>query len=251
MISKEKKLEQIQIILVEPTEAGNIGSVCRAMKNMGCTRLCIIGDREYDLQRIRTMAVHAFDIYEEHRRCATLEEALAGGIFSVGATRRRGKFRKYFSFLPEQLAQHISTLGGGTISVVFGREADGLTVEELNCCDAAVRIPTSESFPSMNLSQAVQVITYTLRRGLVSSLAYQPIQREELDLLVTHIMDSFGQIGFFKLDEREEVHRFYRDIFARSGLTKREAQRLEKMFKKIPNLTQRREPTQEDYHGPA
>ncbi len=236
MITREKNLERVQIVLAEPQEAGNIGSVCRAMKTMGFSRLCITGGKSYDEQRIRTMAVHAYDLYESHRRTESLESALEGGIFSAGATRRRGKFRKYFSFLPDQLADRLNTLGEGTISIVFGRESSGLTEDELNLCDAAVRIPASDEFPSLNLAQAVQVITYALRRGMTDSQAYQPIPREELDGLVTVIMESFEKIGFFKLDEREEVHRFYRDIFARSGLSRRESQRLEKMFRKIPNL---------------
>lgn len=237
MITSEKTLKRMQIILVEPQEAGNIGAVCRAMKTMGITRLCITGDSTYDPQRIKTMAVHAYDLYESCRRVKNLEDALAGGIFSAGATRRRGKFRKYFSFLPEQFAGHVNTLGDGLVSVVFGREASGLTEEELNLCDAALLIPSSQEFPSLNLAQAVQVVTYVLRRELTQAKGYDPIEREQLDDLVTVMMDSFDQIGFFKLDEREEVHRFYRDILARSGLSVRESQRLAKMFRKIPNLS--------------
>jgi len=236
MTNKKQQLENIEFVLVEPQESANIGSACRALKNMGFSRLCITGSREYDEDKVRTLAVHAFDIYSSCRRCDTLEEALAGGIFSVGATRRRGKYRKYFSYLPEQLAQHISSLGEGKISVVFGRESDGLTDEELNLCNAAVRIPADDSFPSLNLAQAVQVITYVLRSHLTESKAYQPVSREELDQMVVTAMESFAQIGFFKLDERSEVHRFYRDIFSRAGLTKRECDRLQKMFRKIPGL---------------
>ncbi len=235
-LKRNNQLQRIQIVLTEPQEAGNIGSVCRAMKSMGFTKLCITGKQKYDEDRIRTLAVHAYDLYTSHRRAHTLEEALGESIFSVGATRRRGKFRKYFSYLPEQLAEHISTLGEGTISVVFGREADGLTDRELQLCHAAVRIPASDLFPSLNLAQAVQVITYVLRRELSSIGGFQPIEPERLTEVTETIMDSWDRIGLFKLDERTEVARFYRDIFARSGLSQRESERIEKMFKKMADL---------------
>ncbi len=125
--------------------------------------------------------------------------------------------------------------------MVFGRESDGLTDEELNLCDAAVRIPANDQFPSLNLAQAVQVLTYALRCGLKPSAGYSTVTRKELDGLVTVLMEGFEEIGFFKLDEREEVHRFYRDIFARSGLSRRESERLRKMFVKIPRLKHREE----------
>ncbi len=73
MITEDNQLNRVQIVLVEPQDGANIGSVCRAMKTMGFSNLCITGDREYDRQRIRTLAIHAYDVYEHHRRTADLQ----------------------------------------------------------------------------------------------------------------------------------------------------------------------------------
>ena len=229
-------LSRIRIVLVEPQDGANIGSVCRAMKTMGIEDLAITGDRTYDTNRVKTLALHAFDLYERHSRFATLEEALADSVLSVGASRRRGKNRKYFALLPEQLAQRIDRTGPGRVSIVFGIEADWLTDAELNRCQMGVRIPTSESFPSLNLSQAVQIITYTLFRELSPAFGFEPIAEERLQQLSHTVGDSFERIHFYKQDEQEEVMRFFRDIFARATLSEREAKRLERMFMKMARL---------------
>ena len=106
-------LERIRIVLVDTQDGANIGSVCRAMKTMGITDLAITGSREYDEDRVRTLALHASDVWENAKRFPTLEEALAGSIFTVGATRRRGKFRKLSAYSPEQLSEKISALPEG------------------------------------------------------------------------------------------------------------------------------------------
>ena len=59
----EGYLDRIRIVLVDTQDGANIGSVCRAMKTMGITDLAIVGDREYDEDRVRTLALHASDVW--------------------------------------------------------------------------------------------------------------------------------------------------------------------------------------------
>jgi len=226
-------LDRIQIVLVEPQDPANIGAVCRAMKTMGITRLAVTGDREYDENRVNTLALHAKDIYASAQRYPSLEDALKTSALSFGASRRRGKFRKYFSMSPGDMAAKTAETREGTVSIVFGRESDGLTDKELAMCDAAVRIPTSDKFPSLNLAQAVQILTYTLYTYSGPMGNYSPVTREELEHLTETVTQSLDEIGFFKLEEKDEVGRFFRDIFARSLMSKSELNRLEKMFRKI------------------
>jgi tRNA/rRNA methyltransferase len=228
-----QKFSSIQIILVETQDGANIGSVCRAMKTMGLHNLVITGTKKYKTERVKTLAIHAYDIYENSQRYETLKEAVIDSTLIIGATRRRGKFRKYFSMNPDQLAEKIDSFGPGKISIVFGREADGLTDDELNLCNAAVQIPTSPDFPSLNLSQAVQIITYSLYKKVKHIDGYEPITQDKLEQLVSTITDSFDDIHFFKQDEKDEVGRFFRDILARSGLSESESKRLDKMFRKM------------------
>ena len=48
--------------------------------------------------------------------------------------------------------------GRGKLALVFGREVDGLTDEEVNLCDAACRIPTGRLIESLSVSHAAVII---------------------------------------------------------------------------------------------
>jgi len=230
-------LGNLRIVLVEPQTAGNIGSVCRAMKNMGIHDLAIVGARDYDENRILTLALHARDIWHNALRFPDIDAALEDCVFSAGITRRRGKFRKYFSLLPEEFAKRVSAIESGTVAAVFGREADGLSDDELARCSVAVHIPSSPDFPSLNLSHAVQIICYELFRCRTpSSVTFQPIKRRDVDKVAATIVDNFDAIGFFKQDEKDEVRIFFHDILTRAALSVKEAKRIEKMFRKMAGI---------------
>ena len=179
-------LNQIEIILCDTQDGANIGSVCRAMKTMGLTHLTLVTDRIYDDERVKTLALHAYDLYENRKEFENLKDAVADSVLSVAATRRMGKGRKTSRVSPEELAQRIAdtTSEEGKVSIVFGCESNGLSDEQVKQCSMVVTIPTSDAFPSLNLSQAVQIIAYTLLENLtimqnvqiatlLSSLAFQ------------------------------------------------------------------------------
>ncbi len=230
--------DRIEIVLVDTQDGANIGSVCRAMKTMGLTKLTIVGGRVYDEDRVRTLALHAADIWENAKRCSTLEEALSSSIFTVGATRRRGKFRKMSSYSPEQLSDKIKSLPEGRVSIVFGREADGLRDDEVNMCAAICTIPTSPLFPSLNLSQAVQIICYALftggmeyRTGLVA------VTKERIDRAVDSMSANLEEIGYYKWDEEKKwTEQFLSDLIERAALSESELQRFEKLFRKTQSI---------------
>ena len=236
---KEKNnFDRIQVILIDTQDGANIGSVCRAMKTMGISHLALVTDRDYDEDRIRQLALKSFDIYERVIFYTSLEEALATSIYSVGATRRRGKFRKSDFLNPEQLAQKISTLGDGLVSIVFGREKSGLTDDEVHKCSQIVTIETSEDFPSLNLSQAVQIITYTLFNKLKPwPIEHIAVDRKRINQGVASSVDNLETIGYFKQDyEKQWTTIFLKDVFERANLSESEMQRLEKLFDKMSKI---------------
>jgi len=48
----------------------------------------------------------------------------------------------------------------GRVALVFGREGDGLTNEEIKKCDAVVTIATAPDYRSMNVAMACAVVLY-------------------------------------------------------------------------------------------
>jgi len=237
-MKESDNLNRIQIVLIETQDGANIGSVCRAMKTMGITKLVLVTNNEYDENRVRTLALHASDIWENRTVYKTLDEALKTSIYSVGATRRRGKFRKSDYLSPEQLSDKISHMGEGLVSIVFGREASGLTDDEVNSCSQIVTIPTSKKFPSLNLSQAVQIITYNLFNNLKPyPVENTPVNKERVRIAVESSMDNLDDIGYFKQDlEKQWTTTLLKDVYERAQLTESELKRLEKLFYKVSKI---------------
>lgn len=238
----KENLDRIEIVLCRPMYSGNIGAVCRAMKTMGLTHLAIVPSSEpdtvYDETQIKTYAIHAYDVYENRRTCATLSEALKDSVLSIACTRRRGKSRKLTSFTPEETAEKISSFGDGKVSVVFGCEADGLSDEEVRLCSEVLTIPTSPAFPSLNLSQAVQIVCYTL----FTRLKEYPsggfaINKERADDAAKNCTGALKELKYFKVEDEERfTEEFLRDVFMRASLSEGEVQRMEKIFSKTRSI---------------
>jgi hypothetical protein len=66
-----------------------------------------------------------------------------------------------------------------------------------------------------------------------------PLDRTQLDQLVQSVTGSLASLGFYKQPGREEQEAFFRDVFSRAGLTKREGVYLGDIFAKAARLAQR------------
>lgn len=154
---------QITIILVQPARPKNVGAVARAMKTMGFHQLRIVGSDAHRQPAASVMAHGACDILDNCQTYTTLEQALADMDFTIASTaRQRGQYRHYHS-----VAQLIPILEEKRywlkrIALVFGREASGLTNQELRQADLLSRIPMQTDYPSLNLGQAAMVYCYQL-----------------------------------------------------------------------------------------
>jgi len=234
----DKWLERVRVVLCRPEGALNVGAVCRAMKSMGLSKLYLVSPLPFDDNEVFQMAIHARELYENAIVTDSLESALADTALSAGITRRRGAKRKWFSILPEELAEKSASLESGITALVFGNERTGLDDDELNCCNIACHIPTSPDFPSLNLSHAVQIVSSVFYRRSIgeNTGTYTPISREEVDHLVGVIHDSLEAMNYFKAADRFHTDRYFRDMLARSALSIREARHMEKVFRKLQYL---------------
>jgi TrmH family RNA methyltransferase len=234
---EEPDLSGFSVVLCRAEEGGNVGSACRAMKTMGFSRLVLAGCPDYDEGRVRTMAVHAFDVYEGAERFPDLASALAGFSLSGGFTRRRGERRKAFSHSVEGFASLALARRGG-VALVFGNERTGLTEGELGLCSLAAHIPSSDAFPSLNLAQAVQIACYELRRQCLGERdgGPEPVSRAEADASVSRIADRLRDIGFFRVMRDRELSAFLRDTMERAAYTPKELRYFESIFRKAAGM---------------
>jgi tRNA/rRNA methyltransferase/tRNA (cytidine32/uridine32-2'-O)-methyltransferase len=243
-------LSNIVIVLARPMAGGNIGAVCRAMKNsdVSCLRLVDTGDapEALDTDTLLARAVHAADIWQNARVFPSLREAVSDCSIVIGTSRRRGHKRKNVTLSAEQLARYLKEKDDSArAAIVFGNERTGLNSEELSLCNIASHIPASPDFPSLNLSHAVQIYTYELYKLLENNSAgayrgvqgtWEPIDMDANEKLAQSITDSLKRIGFYKTQSHEEQFVFFRDMIARAGLTKFEAKYLHDIFAKASRL---------------
>ena len=213
-------MPHLRIVLVEPQEAGNVGAVARAMKNFGFDELVIVGKHPALLPVAGWWASGAEDLLERARFTETLQEAVADANLTVATTSMRGRTSPA-DFTPSTLAAEFVLVG--TLALVFGREDSGLTRDELLLCQRTAVIPTSESFPTMNLAQAVCVFSFALSqvtRGAASrALAPAALVERMHERLESLLLES----GFLHANNPDRVYADIRAIFGRSGLDEREA----------------------------
>lgn len=226
----------IVIVLVEPQSPGNIGMVCRAMKNMGIFDLRLVNPCQTDHPEALKFAVSARDLLESAVTYESLPSALADCTASVATTRRHGKYRQEI-FTPGEIVGKIAAdAGGGRVAIVFGREDSGLTTEEVAMCRWQATIETSEAYGSLNLSQAVLIFCYELFKG--GEAVPVPTQRQlaetaETEAFYGQLEHSLLRIGFLNPQNPAHIMRSLRRIFSRAALDGREISILRGMLSQM------------------
>ncbi|MBT3344834.1 MAG: RNA methyltransferase [Gemmatimonadetes bacterium] len=233
-----RPLDGIRIVLVEPGHPGNIGSVARVLKNTGIAQLVLVNPvpwREED--ETRWMAHGSHDILDGAREVDTLEEALADTHFVIGTTHRLGRFRVVEEGFESACVEAVGIACRYPVAVVFGREKDGLSREELLRCHRLVRIPSAVDHPSFNLSQAVLLLAYELFRAQGQGLRPDPpplATVDEFDRVVGHILSSLERIGFKPFnDDMSGFERVLRRYLSRVPLERRDASVLHRICNQI------------------
>jgi tRNA/rRNA methyltransferase len=227
--------DSISIILVRPKFHENIGSVARAMKNMGLSRLIVINGCSPLHPNAYKLASGAEDILERAEEFPTLREAISELGCLVGMTSRGGRDR-HPDLTPKALAKRIVYLSQeNSIGLAFGSEKEGLTNEELSLCHFYVRIPSIESFPSLNLAQAVMVICYELFQASkeIPKVPIQLAQAEQLEKMFEHMEKTLIQIGFLDSNHSKRIMRALRRLFGRSQMDEREVQILQGIWSQM------------------
>ena len=97
----------------------------------------------------------------------------------MAGTSARDRELPWAMLTPKQLAcKVLDTPQSSAIAIVFGREKNGLTNEELAQCQVHIQIPTGGSYTSLNLAQAVQIMSYELCQACLEERAVVPAKEE-------------------------------------------------------------------------
>jgi tRNA/rRNA methyltransferase len=210
-----------RIVLVEPEHEGNVGAVARSMGNFAFDDLwlvnpCPIGEEAFK------RAKHAGHILERAAVVDTLDEAVKDCSLVVGTSGIVTYGPKNYTRIPisaRDLAEHTADYEG-RIAVVFGREGIGLTQEELSRCDILTHIPSSDEYPTMNLSHAVTVVLYELFvKGGYRTTKAQVSSEEERELLYKFFHELLEAIDYPDF-RRENTEVMFRRMMGRAVPTK-------------------------------
>ena len=158
-------LANVRIVLVEPTHPGNIGAVARAMRTMGLRDLRLVRPHRYPSAEATERAAGAFDVLDRARVVGDLSQALADCRWAVAATARPRRL-EWAQLDPQEAGRELVTrAASGPVAAVFGRESAGLANDEIDRCQAVLRIATDPGFRSLNIAAAVQIAAYEIARA--------------------------------------------------------------------------------------
>lgn len=249
------------LILVRPQLADNIGMVARAMANFGLEHLRLVDPRDgWPNDKARIAASGANFIIDGAQAYSGFEAALTGLNWICATTARQRDLAKPV-LTPEQAVQEMSRRlnDGQRCGIVFGPERNGLETGEVANADAVVMAPVNPNFASLNLAQAVLLLSYewmkqggkgtlgrvttyeeTLQPGL-RTRGSPPASREELTGFFEHLERELDGAGFFTAPEkRPSVVQNLRSLFVRMEATEQEIRTLRGIVKALVNPRQKR-----------
>lgn len=174
-------MKNIRVVLVNTSHTGNIGSTARAMKTMGLSELYLVDPVQAPDGQASALAAGAGDVLANAKTVSTLAEAIADCGLVVG-TSARSRTLSWPMLNPRECGRKAaSEVDNYPVAIVFGRENNGLSNEELQQCHYHVFIPANPEYSSLNLAAAVQTICYEVRMAALEKADELQAQSSNLD----------------------------------------------------------------------
>lgn len=188
-------IPEFYIVLVEPKFGGNIGAVARSMANFDFKKLYLVNPCDLDSDCF-SRAMHAQDILNKSKTFLSFKEAIKNLDYLVATSSIESKTDKRHLRLALSLFDFCNKIfeTKGKVGLIFGREDYGLLNEEIAMCDIMIRIPTSGTYSSMNLSHAVTVVLFSLfvnrDKKHIKKRTLDNIEKEKLFSFFSKLLDS-------------------------------------------------------------
>lgn len=219
----ETLLKRIRVVLVGTTHPGNIGSTARAMKVMGLSRLVLVEPRTFPSGEATALASNADDVLAAATVVDSFTDAIAGCGLVLGCSGRPRALPLPTLGARSAAARALAEAGRHEVAVVFGREKTGLHDVEIRACHYLVSIPTSATYDSLNLAQAVQVICYEIRQAMLGDLPgeiappdWTPEPPERLELFFQRLEQALLEIQFLNPAQPKRLMQRLRRLYLRA-----------------------------------
>ena len=204
-------LSRVKIVLKDTSHPGNIGAVARAIKTMGLPSLSLVSPQTVINSEAYANAAGASSLLENISIFNSISEAISDCHFSFAFTARRREHSPCLLNMHEATSLIVNqSISGAHIALLFGGERSGLNNSDVAQADYAVEIPANPIYPSLNLGQAVQIASYSIRQQALllssdeASTNPNPIKFIEYPTiehrvgLENHLIKIMGKIDLFK-----------------------------------------------------
>jgi len=220
------------IILVHPQLGENIGMCARAMLNCGLTDLRLVAPRDgWPSDKAVAASSGALEKGVTAQVFDTTQEAVAGFHYVIATTARPRDMVKTV-YTPHGAADSIWQRAdrGEKTAILFGAERSGLTNEDVALANAVVTIPLNPDFTSLNIAQAVLLVSYAWRAARDETATSATARgdspaatHDEITALVARLEDEMDKGGFFRSPElRPTLVRNLTALFMRTDMTSQE-----------------------------
>jgi tRNA/rRNA methyltransferase len=231
------------VILSRPQIGDNAGAVARAMLNFGLTELRMVKpDFGWPNAKAVAAASGAAEVLNGVRIFDTLTEALFDVQHLFATTARNRELNKPI-VTPSHAAAEARDLcaEGRRVAFLFGAERTGLTNDETALADMLVTVPTNPKFSSLNLGQAVLLLSYEYYRlhseiPAVRAPASQaaPASKAEVQGALDHLLHELDTVDFFRTAERRiSLSLAITQLFERRAMTTSEVDLLRGIVKDL------------------
>ena len=211
----------INIVLVDTIHPGNIGSVARAMKTMGLSRLSLVNPRVFPSGDANALSGNATDVLKNAQIYSSIKEAIKDSTF-VYATSSRDRSIQWPITDAVSAAKdiHNETSNNKEISIIFGKEDRGLTNDELEFANRLIEIPANPQYPVLNLAMSVQIISYEIFKtssdnNLKEWRDYPEVNSEQLQMLIDHFIETAVEIDVIDPDNPKKIISRIKRMFTR------------------------------------
>lgn len=228
------------VVLVNPQLGENIGTAARAMLNCGLTDLRLVAPRDaWPSDKAMAAASGADRVLDDARLYATTAQAIAD-LNVVFATTARERYMVKPVMTPRAAAAELRARqeAGLRCGLLFGPERMGLVNDDLALAEALIRIPLNPGFSSLNLAQAVLLVSYEWFTAADATAPREdrygrspPAGKDKLLNFFLMLERELDECGFLRVpDKRPSMVRNIRNMFQRAGLTEQELRTLHGMI---------------------
>ncbi|MBU2514588.1 RNA methyltransferase [bacterium] len=229
---------QIAVVLVEPTQPGNVGAAARALDNMGVSDFRLVKPCHYFHAEARMFSMNARYLLHQAKTYDTLDEAVADRHLIIGTTAREREKIKKLSGLHNISGLLESVTPETNIAIVFGPEQSGLRNEHINLCNEWIYIPTFGKSSSLNLSQAVLVTLYEFSKLYNISPNQQeqtisPASSSSIEGMKEHLFEILNETDYLHRSSKENVWSSFSDIIGRAKPDERDVRMIRGFFNRI------------------